>query len=129
MQYLVDKAKSVMDNAYAPYSNFKVACALEMNDGTVFCGVNVENASFGGTICAERNAITTAITHGYKKGDFKQIAIIATSEVFVRPCHICRQTFVEFFDGDMKVAMAKETGEYEVRTVSELTPFSFTEIV
>ncbi len=128
MQYLVDKAKEVMKNAYAPYSKFLVGCALEMNDGTIICGVNVENASFGGTICAERTAITSAITKGYNKGDFKQIAIIATSSEYVRPCHICRQTFVEFFSPDMKVAMACENGEYEVRTVAELTPFSFTEI-
>ncbi len=128
MQYLVDKAKDVMKNAYAPYSNFLVGCALEMNDGKIICGVNVENASYGGTICAERSAITAAISQGYTKGDFKQIAIIATSQDYVRPCHICRQTFVEFFSPNMNVAMANEHGEYEVRTVAELTPFSFTEI-
>ncbi len=128
MQYLVDEAKKIMKYAYAPYSKFLVGCALEMSDGTIVHGVNVENASFGGTICAERSAIVAAISKGYQKGDFKQIAIISSSNDFVRPCHICRQTFVEFFDPNMNVVMASNDGNYEIKTVNELTPFSFTEI-
>lgn len=125
MKYLIDEAKSILENAYAPYSNFPVGCALEMNDGTIIQGVNVENISFGGTICAERNAINTAITKGYRKGDFKAIAIIANTESFVRPCHICRQTFTEFFEKDMKVGMSNKHGEFEIKTVEELVPYSF----
>ncbi len=128
MKYLVDSAKEVLVNAYAPYSNFPVGCALEMNDGTIFHGVNVENISFGGTICAERSAITAAVSNGYRKGDFKAIAIIANTKSYVRPCHICRQTFTEFFDKDMKVAMSNKDGEFEVLSVAELTPYSFEEL-
>ncbi len=128
MQYLVDEAKKVIDNAYAPYSNFKVAAALLMNDGLIVHGVNVENISYGGTICAERNAINAAITKGYTKDDFKALAIIATSDNYVRPCFICRQTFVEFFDSEMPVLMADFNGEYETLTVGELAPYPFKEI-
>ena len=68
-----EKLIKLLDNAYAPYSNFHVAAIVELKDGTQVSGVNVENASYGATICAERNAITTAISMGYKKGDFKKI--------------------------------------------------------
>ncbi len=125
MKYLVDEAKSVLKNAHCPYSNFPVGCAIEMKDGTIIHGVNVENISFGGTICAERTAINAAITKGYKKGDFKAIAVIANTESFVRPCHICRQSFNEFFEDDLKVAMSNKHVEFEVLTVGELAPYSF----
>ncbi len=125
MKYLVDKAIEAKKNAYAIYSNFPVGCALEMNDGTIFLGSNVENVSFGGTICAERAAICTAISNGYTKGDFKAMAISANTSGFVRPCFICRQTFVEFFDKKMQVAMADKNGEFEILTVDQLAPHAF----
>ena len=68
----------LLDKAYAPYSKFHVAAIIEMKDGNLIKGVNVENASYGASICAERNAITTAITMGYKKGDFKNIYIMVS---------------------------------------------------
>ena len=71
-----EKLNKLLENAYAPYSNYQVACIVVMKDGKEFNGVNVENASFGATICAERVAITSAIAHGYKKNDFKEIYIM-----------------------------------------------------
>ena len=68
----------LLDKAYAPYSKFQVGAIIEMNDGKFIPGVNVENASYGATICAERNAITTAISMGYKKGDFKNIYVMVS---------------------------------------------------
>ena len=72
-----EKLEKLLDNAYAPYSNFKVSCILKTNDSKEFIGVNVENASYGATICAERSAILSAISHGYKKGDFQEIHIFS----------------------------------------------------
>ena len=68
-----ERLEQLLNNAYAPYSNYKVSSIVVMNDGKTYEGVNVENASFGATICAERNAINSAIKDGYKKGDFKEL--------------------------------------------------------
>ncbi len=125
MKYLIDEAKKALKNAYAPYSNFYVGCAVEMNDGKIFLGANVENISFGGTICAERSAIVSAISSGYTKGDFKAIAIVGETNKFIRPCFICRQTLVEFMDKDTPVLLGRNDEEFEVRTVAEIAPFPF----
>lgn len=125
MKFLVEKAAEVMNNAYAPYSNFQVGCAILMKDGEVVVGVNVENISYGGTICAERTAINSAIAKGYKRGDFDKIAVIANTDSFVRPCFICRQSIIEFFDDSAEVIMSNKNLEYEVRTVAEITPYAF----
>ena len=90
--------KEIIKNAYAPYSNYRVAAEVVTNDGKSFYGVNVENASYGGTICAERNAINSAISAGYKKGDFKSLTVMVDGDKTAFPCFICRQTIVEFFD-------------------------------
>ena len=87
----------LLDKSYAPYSKFHVGAIVEAKDGKYIPGVNVENASYGATICAERNAITTAVTMGYKKGDFKNIYIMVSGEKLSMPCFMCRQVIVEFF--------------------------------
>ena len=76
----------LLDKAYAPYSKFHVSCIIEMKDGKYIPGVNVENASYGATICAERNAITTAIAMGYKKGDFKKLYVMVSGDKLSTPC-------------------------------------------
>ena len=83
-----EKLIKLLDNAYAPYSKFHVACLVEMKDGRIIPGVNVENASYGASICAERNAITTAIALGYSKGDFKDIYIMVSGEKLSMPCYV-----------------------------------------
>lgn len=117
----------LLDKAYAPYSNFYVASIVEMNDGRFIPGINVENSSYGATICAERNAITTAITMGYKKGDFKRIYIMVSGEKLSKPCFMCRQVIVEFFDKDSEIVLIDKTGKTETYKVSEVCPYPFDE--
>lgn len=106
-----EKLLKLLDNAYAPYSNYKVAAIVLMNDGSEFEGVNIENASYGGTICAERNAINAAVTKGYRKGDFKAIYLMVGSGEIAFPCLICRQSIVEFFDMDADLYLFAENKE------------------
>lgn len=121
---LIQKAQNVKDNAHAPYSNFKVGACVLTNSGNMYVGVNVENSSFGATICAERNAINTAISNGEK--EFLAIAIISSSNDYTYPCGICRQCLVEF-SKDMEVIIAKDTKNYKTFKLSELLPHSFTQ--
>lgn len=117
----------LLDKAYAPYSKFHVSAIVEMKDGKFIPGVNVENASYGATICAERNAITTAITSGYKKGDFKNIYIMVSGEKLSMPCFMCRQVIVEFFDKDGEIILIGKNGETEKHKISEICPYPFDE--
>lgn len=117
----------LLDNAYAPYSNFRVGSILECKDGKIFKGVNVENASYGATICAERNAITTAITMGYKKNDFDKLYVMTSGHKISSCCFMCRQVIVEFFDKDSDVILMDKLGNQKVLKVSELCPYPFDE--
>lgn len=120
-----DELLKLLDKAYAPYSNFKVAAIIETKDGKFIPGVNVENASYGATICAERNAITTAVSMGYKPGDFKKLYVMVSGEKLSMPCFMCRQVIVEFFDKDCEIIEMGKNGEEEKHTVSELCPYPF----
>ena len=122
-----EKLIKLLENSYSPYSKFRVASIVVMKDGTEFVGVNVENSSFGAEICAERNAITTAISHGYKKGDFGKLYVMCASESISMCCMICRQVLLEFFDKDVEVVAMNLQGEQEVHTVEELCPYPFSE--
>ena len=115
----------LLDKAYAPYSNFQVAAMLLMSDGKYIPGVNVENASYGATICAERNAITTAISMGYKPGDFKKLYVMVSGDKLSTPCFMCRQVISEFFDKDAEVILMGKNGESEKHVVSDLCPYPF----
>ena len=115
----------LLDKAYAPYSNFHVACLVEMKDGKFIPGVNVENASYGACICAERNAITTAISFGYTKGDFKKIYIMVSGEKLSTPCFMCRQVITEFFDFVCDIVLMGRDGDMKSYKVSEMCPYPF----
>lgn len=121
-----ENLEKLLENSYAVYSNYRVSCTCIMNDGRMFNGVNVENASFGATICAERNAITSAITSGYKKGDFKELHVMVDSEKIAHPCFVCRQVITEFFNSNDKVYVYNKK-DMEVYRVSELCPYPFSE--
>ncbi len=93
---LIDIAKKAMENAYAPYSNFRVGAALLTKSGKVFTGVNVENSSYGLTMCAERVAVFKAVSEGER--DFVKIAIVSSGGEKTYPCGACRQVLYEFSD-------------------------------
>ncbi|SER83228.1 cytidine deaminase [Psychrobacillus sp. OK032] len=111
------------ENAYVPYSKFKVGAALLTKDGEVIHGCNIENASFGLTNCAERTAVFKAVSEGKK--DFAAIAIVADTEGPVSPCGACRQVLVEFCEKDMPVLLTNLNGEVLETTVAELLPGAF----
>ena len=120
-----ESLKRLLKNSYSPYSGFKVAAICLMKDGKSFGGVNVENASYGATICAERVAINNAIESGYIKGDFSKLYIMCDSERISSPCFICRQVINEFFTIDDEVILYSNDGDKEVYTVKELCPYPF----
>jgi len=123
-EQLLAESKIASENAYVPYSKFPVGAALLAEDGTVFHGCNVENASYGLTNCAERTAIFKAVSQGVK--NFKAIAIVADTEGPCAPCGACRQVIAEFCDGDMPVYLTNLKGDVQETTVEKLLPGAFT---
>ncbi|WP_034630667.1 cytidine deaminase [Desulfotruncus alcoholivorax] len=119
---LINKAFEAQKYAYAPYSHFAVGAALLTAEGEVHTGCNIENASYGLTVCAERVAILKAVSCGQRS--FKSMAVIADTEEFCSPCGACRQVLSEF-GGDIKVYLANRRGEYRTMTVGELLPGAF----
>ena len=122
-----DSLNELLNNAYAPYSNYRVGAIAVMKDGSIFKGVNVENASYGATICAERNAINSAITAGYKKNDFKELHLMVSNDKFGFPCFICRQTISELCDDSMIIKLYKENGEELNVLYQDIITHPFTE--
>lgn len=120
---LLNVANQAKERAYAPYSNFRVGAALLTEDNKVYSGINVENASHGATVCAERTAVCKAVSEGNKK--FKAIAIASDSDDYIYPCGICRQVLSEFNDGSMRIICSKRSGEYISFTLEELLPSAF----
>lgn len=120
---LIKKAFEVRENAYVPYSHFKVGAALLTTSGKVYTGCNVESASYGGTNCAERTALFKAVSEGEK--DYKAIAVVGDPTTYTFPCGICRQVLVEF-GTDLEVIVARTENDYQVFTLEELLPHSFT---
>lgn len=118
-QQLVTQAIEVARRAYAPYSKFLVGAVLVGKDGRIFAGCNVENISFGLTICAERNAVFAAVAAGCR--DYEKIVIVADTEVPASPCGACRQVLAEF-NPDLKVVLANFRGQSETFPLSELLP-------
>ena len=120
-----ESLKRLLKNSYSPYSGFRVAAIVLMKDGKTFGGVNVENASYGATICAERVAITSAIANGYKKGDFSKLYIMCDSERISTCCFLCRQTLNEFFSKDDEIICYSNDGDKESFLVKDLCPYPF----
>lgn len=121
---LLELARRVRDNAHAPYSGFRVGAALLASDGRVFTGVNVENASIGLSVCAERNAVARALAEGAR--DFSRLAIVtdAASEPTM-PCGVCRQVLWEF-SHDLPIVVESDGGQRVSTTIADLFPQPFT---
>lgn len=119
-----EKLKTLLNNAYVPYSNFRVSCLLLTEVG-LFAGVNVENAAYSPTICAERSAIATMITSGIKK--ILKIYLLTDAKNLENstPCGVCRQTLIEFADPNTPIIVYKIDGTKKKYTVSELLPYGF----
>ncbi len=124
---MIEKLKDLLQNSYSPYSHFPVSAIVVMKDGREFCGVNVENASYGAGICAERSAILASISHGYQKGDFKELHVMVGSGNIGMPCFLCRQVISELFDKDTVIYCYSTNGDVEEHTVLELCPYPFGE--
>ena len=119
---LIDAATKVRENSYAPFSNFRVGSALETDDGQIIAGCNVESASYGLTVCAERVAIWKAISDGKRK--ITRTAVVADTEELTPPCGVCRQIIWEF-GGDIPVIMANLKGKTETLQMKDLLPRAF----
>lgn len=118
---LIDKALEAKKNAYVPYSQFQVGAAVLTDDGCVYTGCNIENASYSPTICAERVAISKAVSEG--KTHIKKVAIVGDSDL-TYPCGVCRQVIREF-GKDSKVIIANSKEDYKVYDLEDLLPHSF----
>ncbi|MEQ1604056.1 MAG: cytidine deaminase [Pyrinomonadaceae bacterium] len=121
-QKLIDAATMARERAYAPYSNFQVGAAVETENGDIYIGCNVESASYGLTVCAERVAIWKGISCGEKR--FAQIAVVVDTEDLTPPCGVCRQIIWEFC-GDVPVILSNLEGKSETIMMSELLPRAF----
>jgi len=119
---LIAAARAARENAHAPYSNFRVGAALRASSGRIYTGCNVENATYGLTVCAERVAIFKAISEGER--GFDAIAVVTQTEVLTPPCGACRQIIWEFC-GDVPVVLANLKGQVEVQKMSALFPRPF----
>ena len=120
---LIAKARLAQKMSYAPYSNFHVGAAVRMDNGEIYIGTNIENASYGLTICAERAAIFNAVSQGQRK--LTAIAITSSSGKPTPPCGACRQVIREFSDSRALVIMAGKDQTFETKTIDELLPLSF----
>jgi cytidine deaminase len=119
---LFKEAEKAARNSYSPYSHFRVGAALLSEDGKIFTGANVENRSFGLTICAERSALVSAVSTGVKR--FAALAISTPdSEIPVGPCGACRQVLSEFMSGESPVRFGGSSAERVNTTIGELYPF------
>jgi cytidine deaminase len=119
---LVSAASRARENAHAPYSQFRVGAALRANSGRIFTGCNIENSSFGLTLCAERVAVFKALSEGERR--FDAIAVVADTERLTPPCGACRQILWEFCR-DAEVVLANLSGQITMRRVPDLLPDAF----
>lgn len=120
---LIQEAKQARLSAYTPYSHFKVGAAVHTKSEKIFRGCNIENSSYGATVCAERVALFTAYSHEEREID--AIAIVADTETPCPPCGICRQVIIELA-GDIELILANLRGDVRVLKASELLPDAFT---
>ncbi len=120
---LIDQARSAQRAAYAPYSNYKVGCALETVDGSVYTGCNIENASYGATLCAERVAVFKAVSDGHRH--FRRIVVATDATSPATPCGLCRQVLGEFCEADFEVILCGANEQQRRFILADLFPHPF----
>lgn len=121
---LIQAAIKARKMAYTPYSNFNVGAAVQMENGKIYSGCNIENASYGATNCAERTAIFKAVSEGYK--NISAIAVVGAEDAYTFPCGICRQVIAEFSSKNTIIIIVKNENDYLVRSLEEILPGAFT---
>jgi len=126
LKKLYEIAKENIKNAYTPYSKFRVSAVLKLKNGEVIKGINIENASYGLSNCAERSALFSAYSQGIKKEDIDKIMIYTDKDYFVSPCGACRQVMRELMPEDSKVILANSNGEFKEIINKDLLPHGFT---
>jgi len=119
---LINKALNAREKAYVPYSNFKVGAAILSKSGNIYTGCNIESASYTPTICAERTAISKAVSEGDR--EIEAIAVVGDLKDFTYPCGVCRQVIREF-GKDATIIIAKNEEEYKLYKLEDLLPHSF----
>lgn len=124
-QNLIERAFKASKNAYNPYSKYDVGACVALKDGNFIIGANIENAAYGSTMCAERNAIYSTYSQGYRKEDILAIAIVAKGEYICSPCGACRQVLSELLDAKTPIVLANEE-KHQVTNIVELLPMMFT---
>jgi cytidine deaminase len=120
---LIAAARAVRSHAYAPYSNYHVGAAVRGGSGRIYAGANVENASYGLALCAERSAVATAIAAG--ETAITAVAVITATSPPAAPCGMCRQVLAEFGPDALPVALVNDAGEREDTTLGALLPHAF----
>ena len=124
---LLEAATTARNNAYAPYSKFKVGSAFRLHDGRIFAGANMENCVLPLTVCAERNALAAAIAAGAKRGDIAEAFIVIDAALEASPCGACRQVMAEFMDLQAPITVFNlRNKEHYTSNLEELLPKAFT---
>ena len=127
MEKLYQAALQAYNNAYVPYSKFRVGAAILLKNGEIINGCNVENSSYGLCNCAERTTLFTAYAKGYRKDDIVKMIVLANTDRPCSPCGACRQVMSELLNPDVEVILTNIKKDVKVMTVNELLPYAFTE--
>ncbi len=123
MKELIKLAEKAYENSYSPYSGIRIGAAIIAGSGKIYTGTNIENASYGATICAERSAISKAISDG--ETEITAVAVTGDLDDYAYPCGICRQVISEFMKPDMEIAVSGKNKEIKVFKLKELLPSAF----
>ena len=125
---IIEKAIEGRSKSYSPYSHFKVGASILLKNGEYIMGCNVENISYGLTICAERNALFQLVSAGYTKADVEAFCVVGDTKNPISPCGACRQVMAELLEMDTPVVLANINYDHKLTTVKELLPYCFEEI-
>lgn len=124
---MFDKLNELIENSSSKYYKYPAAAILECKNGELFPGVNVETSSPAAGVCAERNAIFSAIANGYKKEDFKKIYLLNKTENNITPCFICRQALNDYCNSDLEIVSYNKLGESKIFILKDLCSYAFEE--